>query len=290
MRSFFFKEMEEIKTELKLARTHSARLREEVRMMRTGLEREQQNHKKTSKELEELRSLHETLIEKSKDDKESMETRIQELEATVKQLEEDVLAEKSEKEVFIEETERLRNLCDKLDEAKSQTMNDLRSLQGILDKTSKENTELAKKLLECNKNILNETIFRDTSVRLISLQGETVADKIAIGNPPSTHFSLIEDTDMEIKTKFIRNDSFSAELLDETRKDLAKVSNEREEARKRCEELEKQLEETLASLKRQRTASLHDRATSPGEPDEFEFEGKFECIFSRHFSALERVR
>ena len=277
--------MEEIKTELNRARTHSSRLREEVRMMRTGLEREQQNHKKTSKELEELRSLHEMLIEKSKDDKENMETKIQELEATVRQLEEEVLAEKSEKEVFIEETTRLRHLCDKLDEAKSQTMNDLRSLQEILDETSKENTKLAKKLLKCNKNILNESIFRDTSVRLISRQEETVADKIAIGTPPSAHLILIDDTDMEIKTKFIRNDSFSIELLDETRKDLARVSKEREEARKRCEELEKQLEESLASLERQRRASLHDRATSPGEPVQFELEGKFKCIFSRMFSS-----
>jgi len=36
-------EMEEMKTELSRARTHSARLREEVQIMRTGLEKEQQN-------------------------------------------------------------------------------------------------------------------------------------------------------------------------------------------------------------------------------------------------------
>ena len=51
-------EMEEIKTELNRARTHSAILREEVHLVRTSLEKEQQKHKKTRKELEELKSLH----------------------------------------------------------------------------------------------------------------------------------------------------------------------------------------------------------------------------------------
>ncbi|KAJ7371918.1 hypothetical protein OS493_022015 [Desmophyllum pertusum] len=49
-------EMEEMKTELNRARTHSARLREEVHLTRTGLEKEQQKHKKTVKELNELKA------------------------------------------------------------------------------------------------------------------------------------------------------------------------------------------------------------------------------------------
>lgn len=61
--------MEEIKTELNPARTHSERLREEVHLMRTSLEKEQQKHKKTCKELEELKSLHETLMAKGEEDK-----------------------------------------------------------------------------------------------------------------------------------------------------------------------------------------------------------------------------
>lgn len=273
-------EMEEMKTELNRARTHSARLREEVRVMRAGLEKEKQNHKKTLKELEELRSLHETLIVKSNDEKLTMATRLQELEGRIKQLEEEVSAERGEKEIFVEETTRLRQLCDQLDEAKTQTLKDLRTLQDILDKTSEENRELAKKLLGLNNNVLNGTIFGE-GVRLISRHSEIIADRIPNGSP--THLSLIEDTDVEIQTKLIRNDAFSADLPDQTSKDLARVTKEREESKQRCKELEKQLEETLTTLERKRAGSFHDRATSPGKPVEFE-----DNLHCPHCEALEK--
>ena len=79
--------MEEIKTELDRARTNSARLREEVHLMRTSVETEQQKHKKTRKELDELKSLHETLMAKGEDDKQNMQRRVQELETTINRLE-----------------------------------------------------------------------------------------------------------------------------------------------------------------------------------------------------------
>ena len=266
------KEMEEIKTELNRARTHSARLREEVRLMREGLEKEQQNHKKTLKELEELRSLHDTLMAKSKDDQQYMESRLKELETTIKQLEKEVSNEQSEKAVYVEETTRLRKLCDQLDEAKAQTEKDLCILKEILDKTSEENK--AKTLSEYNNNVLNETVFRDDVCLISRQQGNEVVDKTP--NVLPKHLSLIDNTDLEINTKSRKDDvAFSAELLDKTRKELARVTQGHEESKQRCQELEKQLEETLASLQRQRAASLHDRATSPGEPTQFEFEGKY---------------
>jgi len=113
-------EMGEMKTELSRARTHSARLREEVQIMKTGLEKEQQKHKTTLKELEELRSLHEKLMEKGKYEKHLMETRLKELDTTIKHLKEELLAEKTEKEGFIEEMTRLRELCDQLASLESQ--------------------------------------------------------------------------------------------------------------------------------------------------------------------------
>ena len=269
--------MEEMKTELSRARTHSARLREEVQIMRTGLEKEQQKHKKTLKELEELRSLHETLMEKGKYEKHLMETRLKELDTTIKHLEEELLAEKSEKEVFREEMTRLRELCDQLDEAKTQTDKDLCVVKEILDKVSEENKQLLKKLSDYNNNILNKSIFRD-GVHFISRQEEIgVADRIPNGNP--ARLSLMENGD--ITTKFQKHDT-SAKLLDETRKDLARVTKERDESKQRCEELEKQLEETLVSLERQRTVSFHDRATSPGEPMQLEFDGK-SSLCNLHF-------
>ena len=267
---FVSQEMEEMKIELNRARTHSARLREEVRIMRANLEKEQQNHKKTSKELDELRSLNETLMEKGKEDKQNMESSLQKLETTIKQLEKENLAERGEKEVFIEETTRLRELCDQMDEAKSQMEKKLCVLREILDKTTEENKDITRKLSDYKNNILNETLLHDP-VHLLSRQGEY--DKIP---KTSTHLSLTENAELEINTKFVNNNTgLSVELLDETRKDLARVTKEHEESKNRCEELEKQLEETLASLQRQRTSSFHDRATSPGEPQQFEFEGEF---------------
>ena len=255
--------MEEMKTELNRARTHSARLREEVHLTRTGLEKEQQKHKKTVKELNELKSLHETLMAKSKDDRQVMETRVQELENARKQMEEELSSEKSDKEVFKEEMERLRRVCDQLDE-------DLRNVKESFEKTSEENKELVKKMSDYNKNnVFNERM------RFISRPREIeVVDKIA-NDPLSLHIPRIEDAEIELKTQLLKNDAISAELLEETRKDLARVTKEREDFKQKYEELEKQLEDTLASLERQRSASLHDRATSPGEPIQFEFEGKF---------------
>lgn len=257
--------MEEIKTELNRARTHSARLREEVHLMRTSFEKEQQKHKKTRKELEELKSLHETLLAKGEEDKQNMQLRVQEQEITINRLEEELSTEKSDKQVFTEETARLRKMCDQMDE-------ELRNVNESYEKVSEENKELVTKLSNHNKNVLNETVYRD-AMTFISRQGEhELVEKIP--DVLSTRIPFIEDEGLEIKTRLQKSDCFSAELLDETRKDLSRVTREHKELKERYEELEKQLEDTLASLERQRSASFHDRATSPGEPTHLEFEGK----------------
>ena len=257
--------MEEIKTELNRARTHSARLREEVHLMRTSLEKEQQKHKKTRKELEELQSLHETLMAKGEEDKQNMQRRVQELETTINRLEEELSTERSDQLLFTKETARLRKMCDQMDE-------EICSFKESYEKLSEENKELETKLSNYKQNALNETVYRD-AVSFISRQGEhEVVEKIP--NVLSSRISFIEDEDLEIKPRIQKSDSLSAELFDETRKDLARVTKEHEELKERYEELEKQLEDTLTSLERQRSTSFHDRATSPGEPIHLEFEGK----------------
>ena len=257
--------MEEIKTELNRARTHSARLREEVHLVRTSLEEEQQKHKKTRKELEELKSLHETLMAKGEEDKKNMQLRAQELETTINRQEEELSTERSDKLVLTEETARLRKICDQMDE-------ELRSFKESYEKVSEENKELVTKLSNYRNNVLNETVDSD-AVGFILRNGEhEVVEKIS--NVLSSRISFIEDEELEIKTRMQKSDSLSAELLDETRKDLARVTKEHEELKERYEDLEKQLEDTMASLEKQRSASFHDRATSPGDPIPLEFEGK----------------
>ena len=257
--------MEEIKTELMRARTHSARLREEVHLIRTSLETEQQKHKKTSKELKELKSLHETLMAKGEEDKQNMQLMVHDLETTINRLDEELSIERSDKLVFTEETARLRKICDQMDE-------ELLSFKVSYEKVSEENKELVTKLSHYKNNVLNETVYRD-AVSFIPRQREhDVVEKIP--NVLSTRIPFIEDEDLEVKPRIQKSDSISAELLDETKTDLARVTKEHEELKDRYEELEKQLEETLASLERQRSASFHDRATSPGEPIPLEFEGK----------------
>ena len=263
----FLQEMEEIKTELNRARTHSARLREEVHLTRTSLEKEQQKHKKTHKELEELKSLHETLMAKGKEDKKNMQLRVQELETTINRLEDELSTERSDTLVFKEETARLSKMCDQIDE-------ELRSFKESYDKVTEQNKELETQSSNYKQNMLNETVYRD-ALSLISRHGEhEMVGKIP--NVLSTRIPFIEDEELEIKSRIQRSDSVSAELLDETRRDLARETKEHEELKDRYADLEKQLEDTLARLERQRSASFHDRATSPGEPIHLEFEGKLQ--------------
>ena len=255
--AFSFLEMEEIKTELNRARTHSARLREEVRLMRTGLENEQQNHRKTQKELKELKSIHETLMVRSNDDQRILQAQVKELENKIKTTEEELSA----KEVFVEETDRLRKMCDRLDD-------DLRNLRENFEKTSEENKELAKKLSGYQNNTLNQSNSPD----MTSLMSMQVGLKIYNGYEPNFH--LIGNADEEMKLAFRKNSAISTELLDEARKDLANVTKEREDLKQKYEELERQLEDTLESLERKRSASFHDRATSPREMKQDDSEGK----------------
>ena len=264
----FLQEMEEIKTELNRARTHSARLREEVHLTRTNLENEQQKHKKTRKELEELKSFHETLMAKGEEEKQNMQIRVQELETTIHRLEEELSTERSDTLVFKEETARLRKICDQMDE-------ELRSFKESYEKVFEENKELETRLSNYKQNMLNETVYRD-ALSLISQHAEhEVVEKIP--NVLSTCIPFIEDEGIaEIKSRIQETDCVSAELLDETRRDLARETKEHEELKDRYADLEKQLEDTLASLERQRSAIFHDRATSPGEPVHLEFEGKLQ--------------
>lgn len=265
--------MEEIKTELNRARTRSARLREEVKITRTELEKERQNHKKTLKECEELKSMNKMLMTKGEDDKKLMESRLQQLKTTIEELEKQVLAERSEKEVYLEETERLRGLCDQLDEARSRTDKELCKLKETLDEKTKENKEMVRKLSDYNNNILNETFLHD-DLHSISRQREiVVSDQSPIR--VLTPLCVTENAVLEKNSKFLKNDTDLAVELVETRKDLARVVKEHEGTKRRCEELEKQLEETRASMETHRTASVHDRATSPGEIVQFKFEGEF---------------
>jgi len=138
-------------------------------------------------ELEELKSLHETFMEKSKYENHLMETRLQESGTTIKQLKEELLAEKSEKEVLIKETTRLRELCDQLDEAKTQTEKDLCVVKEVLNEASEENKQLLKKLSD--------------GVSLISRQEESgVAVRIPNGTPMC--LSLIENGVFKLRVKF----------------------------------------------------------------------------------------
>ena len=259
--------MEEIKTELNRARTNSARLREEVHLIRTSLEKEEHKHKKTRKELDELKSLHETLMAKGEEDKRNMQIKVEELETTISRLEEELSTERSDTLVFTEETARLRKMCDQLDE-------ELRSSKQSYEKVSEENKELETKLSNYKQNMLNKTVYCE-ALSFISRHGEhEVVEKIP--NVLSTRIPFIEDEELEKKSRTQKSDSVSAELLDETRRDLARERKEHEELKDRYADLEKQLQDTLASLERQRSASFHDRATSPGEPIHLEFEGKLQ--------------
>ena len=202
---------------------------------------------------------------KGEEDKKNMQLRAQELETTINRQEEELSTERSGKLVFEEETTRLTKICDQMDK-------ELRGFKESYEKVSEQNKELVTKLSNYRNNVLNETVDSD-AVGFTLRNGEhEVVEQIS--NALSSRISFIEDEELEIKTRIQKSDSLSAELLDETRKDLARVTKEHEELKERYEDLEKQLEDTMASLEKQRSASFHDRATSPGDPIPLEFEGK----------------
>ena len=133
-------------TEFSNARTHSAALRKNVRRLSADLESEQQTQKNTLKKFEELKkSLYELLRAKEEDDKEVMETRVQELKATIKAQEEKLSTEKSDKEHYVKETERLSNLCDAMDD-------DLRILNEKFEKISEGDKESDETWPDYNNN------------------------------------------------------------------------------------------------------------------------------------------
>ncbi|XP_068670870.1 polyamine-modulated factor 1-binding protein 1-like isoform X2 [Montipora foliosa] len=182
-------EMEKIKTKLIRARADSARMIENVLITRQELEKERETYKRTLKELEALKKQ-----EKKINAAENMEPRLQELKGTITRLEQEVRNEKRHKEIFKEETTRLRNVCHHLNEK-------YKALQ--------EENQLAKQLSDVNNK--------------------------------------------------------------NTRKDLARVTEERKELKKQCENLEKQLKEAKANMERQLTANqFQDRVTSPVGPKECE--------------------
>ncbi|KAL9967546.1 hypothetical protein ACROYT_G025795 [Oculina patagonica] len=144
---------EELKTEISNARRNSAKLQEEVSSV--CLEKEQQTHKKTLEKFEEVKkSLYELLMAKDEDDKEVMETRVQQLNTTIKELEEKLLTEKSEKEFYVKEATRLQNLCYEMD-------NDLGILKERFEKISKDDKDSNETLPDYNNNVLNETTCRE---------------------------------------------------------------------------------------------------------------------------------
>ncbi|KAL9967552.1 hypothetical protein ACROYT_G025801 [Oculina patagonica] len=147
------KEKEEMKTEISNARRSSAELLEEVCLVTGCLEKEQQTQKKTLKKLEEVKkSLHEfeLLMAKDENDKDVMETRVQQLKTTVKGLEEKLSTEKSEKESYVKEVANLRKLYDQMD-------HDLRILKEKFEKITEGDRESDQTRPDYNENVLNET-------------------------------------------------------------------------------------------------------------------------------------
>ncbi len=142
-----------MKTELNRARTHSAKLREEVRLMTAGLVEEQKKDKEKLEKLEEeIKSLYELLMVKDEDNKQLIETRVLELEATIKRLKDELSTKKSKE---------LGRICYQIDEDSS-------ILQESFEKISEE------LLTDCNNNAYNESICSEQELRLYSPREEIV--------------------------------------------------------------------------------------------------------------------
>lgn len=106
-------------------------------------------------------------VTKDRQQKETMESRVQFLETTVKRLEKELSIEKSQKEDLLEETARLNKMCDEMKE-------DIRIVKKILE----ERTRPVEILSDSSDNALSESTCEDRTP-CYSRQGEfIVVDRI----------------------------------------------------------------------------------------------------------------
>ena len=257
--------------ELREERTRSATLREELRGLRTRFENETKAHEKTARELKELKSLHQLLLEQTKTGEQDILFRIQELENTRKQVQDALLAERSEKEHFMKESTRLRELCDQMLQDSRQKERLLHNLKESLGNISKKNNELMERLLEStdsNHNDISGYYSRNEENSKETRIESQIHERI-----PKSIFHSMENSSDEKMTQELISDTVNADPVATSRDqcELVRVLNEKDALKRKCEELE----DALATLERQqRTVSFHDRATSPGIPIQYNFEGQ----------------
>ena len=241
----------------------SAKLREENAKLKAELEAEKQNHMKTLQQLKDLKTLHGKGNEMTKEI-EITAGGLQKLETTTESLNKEKEDERKQNENFKEENECLLQMCNHLDETKKQSLNYLQGRQEA--ETSEDNQELAESLKS------KESVFDDDG------QFTSFESEVATGDSESTspmHVSPFDIT-ADSRRKLLKNESRTGKLLNDIRKDLARVTDEWGEFKERFENLGKQLEEVQAvgNLEKQRTTAFHDRATSPRESKEFECKGR----------------
>ena len=271
-------EMDEMRTELNRVRIHSSKMREEMGTLHSQLDGEKLKHEKTRKEMEELKSLHQSLLKQTKNERSNLHFQIHELKSSESTLKRQLEDEREMKTKILEEVEQVHKQCHELREK-------------LVDKDEK--------VMRLRKNLETRTQEREEFVsdEQIELQAQTDCenDFCLIEEKESRSYSEVSETreksytgkqrhhsksppcqdhrHSDLRMPVIRSKSgtqvFADELattlgFQEIHKVIAKISKERDEAKEKCTDLEKQLEsyEVKENLK-----NLKDRATSPLEID-----------------------
>lgn len=259
--------MTETKSELGRARTHSANLRNQLSFANSQLDTEKSRHNKTRKELDELKSIHQTLLSEAKRENQKLLSKVTELGVANKTLKQKLEQEQEQKTDF---ESKVRDLKTALENKNNEIAN-LREkelyMKVVIEKQKQDGSNAK---IPPRKLSLEETKkhFRKEILRKRAYSEKSSYEKSIDEEEPLEKFDeIIQVGGMHIhdkKTLEILHNEREAmlkcfeEKLEEINSEINDVKAEKDLAKLECT----QLRDKLLALEEEST-SVQDRATSP---------------------------
>jgi len=261
--------------ELNHAREQSAKLRGEIRKLKTELEAEKQNHEKTLQELKELKSLH----GKENETKEVDITLdgLQKKETTTESLSQKEQDQTGEKEIF-EEDERLLQKCDYVDEKnkqekQSENLEAAKEEQEKIRQLQWENKQLKEKVTEKTLEFEKMLALVQQIKRKLRNSPEKIKDKDVLPKDMRVEKRRLHE---ESNAERSRCDALSEEVRrlrempgHESCSRCEGLKNERDSARRKNETLENKIQEwrSISEVYLRQNQELQENLKSVKEED-----------------------
>lgn len=270
--------MEEMRTELNKERVNSSKMCNEIRLLNSQLESEKQKHDRTKKEMHEVKSIHQSILNKTESEKQQMQIEIQELQNSESSLKRQLEEEQENKNKNIKELEKVHQQCKNLQQKIVSKEAEMVRLKCKLEtRTSKLDGSVWDEQSETESVSSSDNDFPPFEEESISLDvNKNQEESVLKRNPNCREFSFDQNRVREKKngvgvpvvirsnsgTKIYADELATTQGFQEIHKLLAKISKERDEARKVCKDLEKQIADRNS---KESEKSFEHRTTSPME-------------------------